>query len=138
MSFGQQPPGGWNGPPGAPPQPRPEAYVPPPGYGSPAPGVPAPIYSAGGSGGTDPLATASLILGIVSLPMHFCCYLGWPLGIAAVVCGIISLARVRKPPNYYDGGGLAWGGVICAALGFLAIIVVFVLYGVAIALSAMP
>lgn len=128
------PPGGYGGPPGgfgAPPG----GYVPPPGYGSPAPGVPPPNFAAGG-GATDPLATTSLVLGIISLPLHFCCYLGWPVGIAAIVCGIIAVARSGKEPQRYSGKGLAWGGMISAGLGFLMIILVFVLYGAAIMLSA--
>ena len=155
MSFGQQPPGGFYGPPGgAPPGGGPPGgfggppagppggyggppggYVPPPGYGSPAPGVPPPNFAAGG-GATDPLATTSLVLGIISLPLHFCCYLGWPVGIAAIVCGIIAVARSGKEPQRYSGKGLAWGGMISAGLGFLMIILVFVLYGAAIMLSA--
>jgi hypothetical protein len=107
--------------------------VPPPGYGSPAPGVPPPM-TAGGA--TDPLAITSLVLGIISLPLHFCCYLGWPVGIAAIVCGIISVVRIGKEPNRYAGKGLAWGGMIAAGLGFLMIILVFVLYGAAIMLSS--
>jgi len=163
MSFGQQPPGSFYGPPGGVPPggapggfggsaaggppggfgvppggggygvPPPHGYTPPPGYGAPAPGVPPPT-STGGA--TDPLATVSLILGILSLPLHFCCYLGWPVGIAAIVCGIVSLVRIGKPPQHYSGKGLAVGGIIAAALGFLLIIVVFILYGAAIVLSS--
>jgi len=87
-------------------------------------------------GVTDPLAIVSLILGIVSLPLHFCCYLGWPVGIAAIVCGIVSLVRIGGEPNRHSGKGLAWGGIISAGVGFLMIIVIFVLYGAAIMLSA--
>lgn len=142
--FGGGPPGGYGGPPqgggyGGPPQGGgygvPPGYVPPPGYGSPAPGVP-PQGGPSASGATDPLAIVSLILGILSLPLHFCCYLGWPAGIAAIICGIIALVRGGKEPARYSGKGLAWGGIIAAGLGFLMIIAVFILYGAAIMLSS--
>ncbi len=87
-------------------------------------------------GATDPFAVVSLILGILSLPLHFCCYLGWPVGIAAIVCGIVSMVRIGKPPQHYSGKGLAVGGIIAAALGFLMVIVLFILYGAAIMLSS--
>lgn len=129
--YGQPPGGGYGGPPGG--FGGPPGYVPPAGYGAPAPGVPPPMY---GGGGTDTLAVVSLVLGILSIPLHFCCYLGWPVGIAAIICGIISIVRIGKEPHRYSGKGLAWGGVISAGLGFLLIILVFVLYGAAIMLSA--
>jgi Domain of unknown function (DUF4190) len=81
------------------------------------------------------LAIVSLVLGLISLPMHFCCYLGWPLGIGAIVCGIISMGRVGDPPNYYSGKGLAIGGMIAAGLGFLMFVVVIRVSGAAIMLS---
>jgi hypothetical protein len=81
---------------------------------------------------SEPMALVSLILGIVSLPGHFCCYLGWPLGIAAIVLGIVSLTKIKKEPQRYSGAGMAWGGIASAAVGFLLILLMLVIYGAAV------
>jgi hypothetical protein len=116
--------GGWAQPPG---------YSQQPMYTSGVPGGPS--YNQQGGGATDPVAIVSLVLGVVSLPMHFCCYLGWPLGIGAIVCGIIAMSRSGDPPYYYGGKGFAIGGMIAAAVGFLMIILVLVFWGAAFMLS---
>jgi hypothetical protein len=90
-----------------------------------------------GGGRTDGMASASLVLGISSIPMHFCCYLGWPLGIAAVVLGIVALGRIRDDRNQASGRSLAWTGIATAVLGFMLIIAIFVIYGAAAIFAAM-
>ena len=109
-------------------------FQPPPGYGSPAPGVP-PVGGPG-QGQTDTMAIVSLILGILSIPGHFCCYLGWPLGIVSIILGIISYSKINKDPHRWSGKGLALGGIICSAVGFLIIVGLLVVYGAAIFLTA--
>lgn len=69
------------------------------------------------------------------MPMHFCCYLGWPLGIGAIVCGVIAISRTGDPPNYYGGRALAIGGLAAAAFGFLMIIFILLFWGAAVMLS---
>lgn len=116
--------GGWAQPPGGPP-----GYGQQPMYTSGVPGGPS--YHQQGGGTTDPVAIVSLVLGLVSLPMHFCCYLGWPLGIGAIVCGAIAISRIGDPPNYYTGKGLAIGGMLAAGFGFIMMIVALVFFGAA-------
>ncbi len=82
------------------------------------------------------MATVSLVLGILSIPFHFCCYLGWPIGIISIVLGVIAISKINKEPDRWSGKGLATGGIICSAFGFLMIIAVFVIYGAAILLTA--
>jgi len=87
------------------------------------------------------LNIVSLVLGLLSVPGWFCCYLGFPLGIAAVVCGILGIMAVNKDPMRNAGKGLAIGGIISAAAGFVLIIVYVVLVfalGVALPLISMP
>ena len=127
-----QPPPGF-GPPREPDNTAPpdiRRFQPPPGYGSPAPGIPA----AGGPGfgvQTNTMAITSLVTGILSIPLHFCCYLGWPAGIVAIVLGVISLSQIAKDPMRQSGKGFAYGGIVSAVLGFLAILAIFVAYGAA-------
>lgn len=120
--------GGWAQPPGGPP-----GYGQQPMYSSGVPGGPS--YHQQGGGSTDPIAIVSLVLGLVSLPMHFCCYLGWPLGIGAIVCGAIAISRIGDPPNYYTGKGLAIGGMIAAGFGFIMMIVALIFFGAAMMLA---
>lgn len=62
-------------------------------------------------------------LGGVSLVVSFCCFvLGPPLGIAAVVTGIIGLTQLRAAPDQ-PGKALAVTGI---CLGVLAILWLFV------------
>ena len=56
------------------------------------------------------IATASLILGILSFP------LGLIGSIPAIICGHIATSRIRKNPDEYTGEGKALAGLI---LGYL-------------------
>jgi hypothetical protein len=146
MSF-QPPPGGYGPPPGSPPpggQPpgypsggmpfgQQPGYVPPPGYGSPAPGV-APQYGGMGGGGpkTELMAIISLVAGIVSIPAHYCCYMGVPIGIASIILAILSIMKINKEPQSWTGKGLAFGGIAATVLGFLIIAAILIVYGAAL------
>ena len=95
----------------------------PPGMGTPGPAA-------------DPVAIVSLVLGIASIPLHFCCYLGWPVGIGAIVCGIIALSRISGSQGQKTGKGMAIGGIVATVFGFVMIIGIFILYGAAIAIAS--
>ena len=69
------------------------------------------------SGGNIGVAIASLVCGILSL---VCCCLSWfsfVLAVAAIVLGIITIAKK------YDGKGMAIAGIVTAAIGFIIFIV---------------
>jgi hypothetical protein len=70
------------------------------------------------------LPIISLILGI--LAVLTCCYGGFPLGAAAVVCGIIAIRNENNSPEKYRGKGLAIGGIITGAVG-IAITIGFII-----------
>ena len=67
--------------------------------------TPGPIPLAGTPGKTG-LATASLVLGILSF---FTCFL---TGIPAIICGHIAYAGARRAPAEYGGSGRALAGLI--------------------------
>jgi Flp pilus assembly pilin Flp len=83
------------------------------------------------SGETNKLALASMILGIVSLPLDFCFYAGIPVGIAAVVVGAIGLKRIKESAGTQGGKGMAIAGIVTGAVAsavmLIAVVVIAVL-----------
>ncbi len=136
MSYGPPPgygPPGGGQPPGYGAPPGPPGYGPPPG--PPGPGGYGPPPPTGPT--MDPVAIVSLVVGILSIPLHFCCYLGWPVGFVAIVCGVVSLVRINGAKDRLTGKGLAIGGIVVSLLGFLMMVGIFVLYGAALMVSSM-
>lgn len=68
------------------------------------------------AGRQNALGLLSMILGIVSVPLA-CCYLGLPVGIAAVVTGWLGRQKVEQ--RLADNRGQALAGMICGAIGAL-------------------
>ncbi|MER7331369.1 MULTISPECIES: DUF4190 domain-containing protein [unclassified Micromonospora] len=81
---------------------------------------PPPMYPNAGFAGKGPgqqqntLGLVSMILGIASIPL-VCCYLGIPLGIAAVVTG--WMGKQKAAQGLADNQGQALAGLICGAIG---------------------
>ena len=69
------------------------------------------------------LAVGSMICGILSLVI--CCtgFLSSPLGIVAIVLGIVALSKIKRDPQRYAGGGLAKTGLVTGLLGLIASII---------------
>lgn len=67
------------------------------------------------------MAKASMILGIIGLLTSFLFCPSVFLCIVGLILGIIGLKRARKPGGVMGGGGQALAGIICSALGLLAI-----------------
>jgi hypothetical protein len=64
----------------------------------------------------NPLAIASLVCGILAVPGCFC-FCGSPLGLAAVITGIIGMQQIRRDPQAFKGHGMALAGIICGGIG---------------------
>jgi len=83
------------------------------------------------SGKTNSLAIASLVLGIVSIPLLFCYGGGIPFGIAAFITGLIGRRQIKESGGEQGGGGMALTGIILGAVGIalfvLSIIVIVAL-----------
>lgn len=85
---------------------------------------------------TEPLATASLVCGILS----WVC-LGPLAGIPAIICGHIARGRIERSAGALGGAGLALAGLILGYLSTLALIaffVIFIVFGAAAAMTSMP
>jgi hypothetical protein len=114
-----------------------------PGYGQPT-GYATPMgqplayggYAPAGSGSPPAgMAIASMVLGILSIPMMFFYCTGTPCAILAIVFGHIARGRAVRQEG--GGAGMALAGLICAYISvalMLALIVFFiVVFGIAAA-----
>ncbi|MGK5742753.1 DUF4190 domain-containing protein [Micromonospora sp. URMC 103] len=106
--YGQQPTSG---------QPYGQPYQDP--YGQQQPYGGAPTYPNAGypqtGGQNNTLGLVSMILGIASIPLVCCLYLGIPVGIAGVITGY--LAKQKADQGQASNAGQAKAGLICGAIG---------------------
>jgi len=100
----------------------PGAYQPPPVLMAPQPQQPLqagwnpPPPPAYASQPQKNLALLSLILSIASIPLGFCCYIGFLTSPIAIVLGIFSLFKIKQDPSKWGGKGMAIAGVVIGAL----------------------
>ena len=91
----------------------------------PAPAAPAaqpypqtyPQYSAQAQGGTNSMAIAGMVMGILSL-VTICCY-GFPFNLLGIIFSAIGLSQIKKSNPRQSGKGMAIAGLICSILSFL-------------------
>ena len=90
------------------------------GYGPDFHGAPVPR--------TNGKATASMVTGISSLVLSWCCGLGL-VGIVAVVLGVKARAEIQASRGSQDGDGMALAGIVTGAvaalLGLLVLVIAF-------------
>jgi hypothetical protein len=103
-----------------------EAHVttpppPPPYYGPPAgdPNYPPPPAQ------NNTLGLIGMILGIISIPLACCAYLGIPVGIAGGVLGFLGLRKANE--GQASNRSQAMTGLICGAVGVVLGIVILIL-----------
>ena len=103
------------------------------GSGVPQPGgwqpPPPPNYAQGPKQG---LAVASMICGIVSVTIGWCCYLGVVSAPIALGLGIYQLVQIKNNPEQNAGKPFALVGIITGALYFVGIVIIILIYGAAI------
>lgn len=85
---------------------------------SPAPSSP-PLPSS--EPRTQGMATASLVLGILSLISFYGSFL---FGLLAIIFGGSALKRIKKNPEKFKGKGLATAGLICGIVGVALILLI--------------
>lgn len=117
----------------------PDSYRPPlAGFNQPQPlearwtPPPPPAYPVAQQQG---LAIASLVLGIVSITVGWCCSFGILTSPIAIILGIISLVQIKNDPNRYGGKGMAIGGIATGALYFVVLALIVLLWGFGVFLS---
>jgi hypothetical protein len=107
----------------------PDRYTPPAQYWTPPPPPPYPVAPQ------QNLAIASLVLGILSITVGWCCSFGILTGPIALVLGIVALVQIKNDPAKYGGKGFAIGGIVTGGLYFVILALIIVLYGVGIIMS---
>ena len=90
---------------------------------------PPPAYSPQKKQG---LAIASLILGICSITVGWCCSLGVLTAPVGIVLGIVSLVQIKNNPNENGGKPLSITGIATGAAYLLFWALIVLIYGVAI------
>lgn len=70
------------------------------------------------------LATASMILGLISITVGWLC-MGPLLAIAAIVIGAVALSQIKNTPERVGGKQMAWTGVITGSLALIGIIIFY-------------
>ena len=97
-----------------PPPPPPSGDVPPPPPSGPM-GPVGPVQNQ--------KALAALILGLISIPLMFCC-IGLGTGIVSLVLGILGRKEIQSSSGTQTGDGMALAGII---IGIITIIVTIVM-----------
>jgi len=73
------------------------------------------------------LAVASLVLGLVTIVLGWCCfYIGVLTCPMAIVLGIVALVQIKNSPTQYTGKPLAITGIAIGALGLLLLVLLIV------------
>jgi hypothetical protein len=76
------------------------------------------------------LAIMSLGFGVGSLVIGWCCYIGFLLGPAGIVLGIVSLIQIKNNPQLYAGKPLAWVGIGAGSAFLVLYFFLIVIWGV--------
>jgi hypothetical protein len=79
---------------------------------------------------TNGKATASLVTGIASLVLSWCCGLGL-VGIVAIVVGVKARKEIENSGGTQQGDGLALGGIVTGAIAAVLGLLFLVLIGLA-------
>jgi hypothetical protein len=90
---------------------------------------PPPPYSTGPKQG---MAIASMVCGIFSITIGWCCYLGVLSAPVAMGLGIYQLIQIKNKPEANGGKPMAIVGIITGAAYFLLLALIIVIYGAAI------
>ena len=78
---------------------------------------------------THPLATTSMILGIVALTLGLCCY-GLPFNVLGLIFALVALSQIRNQPHLWEGHGLAITGLVLCSFSLLITIIMTVAVGI--------
>jgi hypothetical protein len=73
------------------------------------------------------LATAAMVLGIISVTIGWLCFGPIP-GIAAIILGAVTLSQIKKTPERVGGKQMAWIGVITGSVTVLLYIGLMIFY----------
>lgn len=75
------------------------------------------------------LAVASLVCGIFTVTIGWCCYLGVITGPVAIGLGIASLNQIKNNPDKFTGRPFAITGIVTGSLYFVFVALIIMVYG---------
>lgn len=78
------------------------------------------------------LPILSLVFGLCSVTVGWCCYSGMLFGPAAIIMGIIGLVQNKNNPELYGGRGLAIAGIATGIAYFVFLAIFVLIYGLAL------
>jgi len=78
------------------------------------------------------LAAASLVLGIISMTIGWCCSFGILTAPVAIALGIAALVQIKNNPTRYSGKGMAIGGIVTGGIYLAFLLLLILIYGIAI------
>ena len=73
------------------------------------------------------MATASLVLGILSIVLFFTSWIAIIMGILAIIFGVVAKNKIKADPDLAHTGGAAKGGIIMGIIGIVIVIVMIVI-----------
>ncbi|PIE86756.1 MAG: hypothetical protein CSA03_03715 [Bacteroidetes bacterium] len=73
------------------------------------------------------LATASMILGIISLALFWTVWLGLIVGVVAIILAIVAKNQIKADPSMAGSAGQAKGGLIMGIVGVVLAIVMIII-----------
>ena len=117
-----------------PPSYNPPAYSPPQQMQSGWQPPPPPSYANQPQQG---LAITSMILGLVSITIGWCCSLGLLTAPTAIIMGIISLVQIKNDPVRNTGKPFSIVGIVTGSLYLLFWIIIVIIYGFAIFMGSL-
>jgi hypothetical protein len=83
------------------------------------------------------LALTSMILGIVSITVGWCCYFGILTAPTSIIMGAIALNQIKSDPSRYGGKPLAIIGVSVSAFYLVMVVLFIILWGFSFALQGL-
>lgn len=89
------------------------------------------------TGASQSLAVSSMVLGLVSITLGWCCSFGLLTAPIAIVLGIYALSQIKSQPNRNKGKPMAIAGIVSGGLYFVALAVIILIYGLGILLSGL-
>jgi len=81
------------------------------------------------AGPQQALAVASLVCGIFTVTIGWCCYLGVITGPVAIGLGIASLNQIKNNPDKFTGKPFAITGIVTGSLYFVFVALIIMVYG---------
>ncbi len=68
---------------------------------------------------TNSMATASLVMGILSITCWVCCCYGLPFNVLGLVFSLVALSQIRNDPLSQQGRALAIAGLVLSLLSIV-------------------